>query len=138
MAGKEVQLSVSTPLYQRLEQAARLAQCEVQDVIVSALETALPYLPEPLPREDAAELARLALLDDATLRALAETFLPRQQQRRFTTLLRKEEAGRLRGGERTEWEELKHTYHRISHMKAKAQYILDQRAKGREAQVDTR
>ena len=67
MAGKEVQLSVSMPLYQRLEQAARLAQCEVQDVIVSALETALPCLPEHLPREDAAELTRLALLDDGVV-----------------------------------------------------------------------
>jgi hypothetical protein len=136
MAGREVQLSVSKPLYQRLEQAARLAQCDVQDVIVSALETVLPFLPERLPLEDAADLARLALLDDETLRALAETFLPRQQQRRFTTLLRKEEEGRLRVGERKEWEGLKHTYLRISHMKAKAQFILGQRAKEREAQVN--
>ena len=138
MAGIEVQLSVSKPLYQRLEQTARLAQCEVQDVIVSTLETALPVLPEPLHLEDAAALARLALLDDETLRALAETFLPRPQQRRFTTLLCKEEAGRLRVGERKEWEGLKHTYRRLSRMKAKAQFLLDQRAKGRKAQVDAR
>jgi hypothetical protein len=138
MAGIEVQLSVSKPLYQRLEQAARLAQCAVQDVIVSALETALPVLPEHLHLEDTTDLARLALLDDETLQALAATFLPRQQQRRFTTLLRKEEEGRLRVGERQEWEGLKHIYLRISHMKAKAQFILDQRAKGRKAQVDAR
>ena len=133
MAGIEIQLSVSKPLYQRLEQTARLAQCEVQDVIVSTLETALPFLPEHLHLEDAADLTRLALLDDETLRALAETFLPRLQQRRFITLLRKEEAGRLRVGERKEWEGLKHIYLRISRMKAKAQFILDQRAKGRKA-----
>ena len=138
MAGIEVQLSVSNPLYQRLEQTARLAQCEVQDVIVSTLEISLPVLPEHLHLEDAADLARLALLDDETLRALAETFLPRPQQRRFTTLLRKEEAGRIRVGERKEWEGLKHTYFRLSRMKAKAQFILDQRAKGRKAQVDAR
>jgi hypothetical protein len=138
MVGIEVQLSVSKPLYQRLEQTARLAHCEVQDVIVSALETAVPFLPEHLHLEDATDLARLALLDDETLRALAATFLPRPQQRRFTTLLRKEEAGRLRVGERQEWEGLKHTYLRISHMKAKAQFILDQRAKGRQAQVEAR
>jgi hypothetical protein len=136
MAGIKIQVSVSKPLYQRLEQTARLAQCEVQDVIVSTLETALPFLPEHLPLEDAADLARLALLDDETLRALAETFLPRPQQRRFTTLLRREEAGHLRMRERKEWEELKHTYLRISRMKAQAQFILDQRAKGRKAQVE--
>jgi hypothetical protein len=136
MAGIAVQLSVSKPLYQRLEQAARLAQCAVQDVIVAALETALPVFAEHLHLEDAVDLARLALLDDETLQTIAATFLPRQQQRRFTTLLRKEEAGRLRGGERQEWEALKHTYLRISHLKAKAQFLLDQRAKGRKAQVD--
>ena len=138
MAGIEVQLSVSKPLYQRLDQTARLAQCAVQDVIVSALETAVPVLPEHLPLEDAADLARLTLFDDETLRALAATFLPRPQQRRFTTLLRKEEAGRLRVGERQEWEGLKYTYLRLSRMKAKAQFILDQRAKGRKAQVEAR
>ena len=136
MAGIPIQLSVSKPLYQRLEQTARLAHCEVQDVIMSTLETALPVLHEHLPLEDAADLARLALLDDETLRALVETFLPRPQQRRFTTLLRKEEAGHLRMSERKEWEELKHTYLRLSCMKAKAQSLLDQRAKGRKAQVE--
>jgi hypothetical protein len=138
MAGVEVQVSVSQPLYHRLEQAARLAQCAVQDVIVSTLETALPVLPEALQPEDAAELARLALLDDETLRALAATFLPRHQQRRFTTLLRKEEEGRLRVDERPEWEALKHTYRRLSHLKAKAQFLLNQRAQGRKEQVETR
>ena len=138
MAGIEVQVSVSKPLYHRLEQAARLAHCAVQDVIVSALETALPLLPEHLHLEDTTDLARLALLDDETLRALAATFLPRHQQRRFTTLLRKEEAGRLRGGERQEWEGLQHLYRHIAHLKAKAQFILDQRATGRKAQVDAR
>lgn len=138
MAGIEVQLSVSKPLYHRLEQAARLAQCAVQDVIVSTLETALPVLPEALPLEDAADLARLALLDDETLHALAATFLPRHQQRRFTTLLRREEEGRLRVDERQEWEALKHTYLRLSYLKAKAQFLLNQRAQGRKAQVDAR
>ena len=133
MANIAVLLSVSQPLYQRLTQAARLAQCEVQAVIVSTLETALPGLPEPLPLEDAADLTRLAFLDDETLRALASTFLPRHQQRRFTTLLRKEEEGRLRANERQEWEELKHTYFRLSHVKAKAQFLLDQRAKAHKA-----
>jgi hypothetical protein len=138
MAEIEVPLSVSKSLYQRLEKAARLAQCDVQDVIVSALETALPFLPETLQPEDAEALARLALLDDETLQTLAETFLPQRQQRRFTALFRKEEEGRLSADERHEWEGLKHTYLRISHMKAKAQFLLDQRAKGRKVQVDAR
>ena len=138
MAEIDVPLSVPEPLYQRLEKAARLAQCDVQDVIVSALEIALPSLPDNLELEDAVVLTRLALLDDETLRTIADSFLPQQQQRRYTTLLRKEEEERLSTAERHEWEGLKQTYLRTSHMKAKANFILDQRAKGRKAQAGTR
>jgi len=60
------------------------------------------------------------------------------KQRRFSTLLRKEAEGRLRVNERQEWEELKHTYRRISHLKTKAQFILDTASKRSKTQVDAR
>lgn len=117
-----VQLSIPKPLYQQLEQTARLTQCDVQEVIVSALETLVSSLPEHLSQEDTAEIARLALLDDETLQTIAEAFLPPAQHRRFTSLLRKEETGRLRPGEREEWQRLQHAYLRLSHTKARAQF----------------
>lgn len=127
----EVRLRLPGRLYQRLEETARLANCDVKAVIVSALETALPPLPDDLPPELAADLANWALLDDEALRALADAFLPPKQQRRFTTLLRKEAAGRLRARERQEWEALQREYLRVSQNKAKARFILDHRAKAR-------
>jgi hypothetical protein len=78
------------------------------------------------------------VLDDEMLRAIAEAVLPPQQQRRFTTLLRKEAAGRLSIREREEWQDLQHAYLRVSRNKAKAQFLLGQRAKGRKGQVQTR
>jgi len=105
MEAMKVQVRVPSHLYQRLQQTAHLTQCAVQNVIVSALEAALPPLPQTLSQEDAADLARWALLDD-TLRAIAEAMLPPPQQRRFTTLLRKEAAGRLSAREREEWQAL--------------------------------
>jgi hypothetical protein len=137
MEAMEVQVRVPTHLYQRLEQTARLAKCAVQDVIVSALETALPPPPETLPHEDATDLARWALLDDETLRAIAGAILPPKQQRRFTTLIRKEAAGRLSAREREEWQALQHAYLRVSRNKAKALFLLEQRTKGRKVQVQT-
>lgn len=135
MEAMQVQVRLPPHLYQRLQQTARLTQCAVQEVIVSALEAALPPLPQTLPQEDAADLARWALLDDETLRVIAEAMLPPPQQRRFTTLLRKEAAGRLSAREREEWQALQHTYLRVSRNKAKAQFLLEQRTKERKVQA---
>ena len=101
------------------------------EVIVAALEAALPPLPDDLPPNVTAEVARWAWLDDVSLRAVAEAFLPRQQQRRFTTLAHKEETGRLTAREREEWKQLQQAYLRLSRNKAMAQFILTQRAQGR-------
>jgi hypothetical protein len=138
MDAMEVQVSVPKRLYQRLTQTARLANCDVQEVIVSTLAVALPPLPSNLSDEDSADLMRWALLDDAALQAIATAFLPAKQQRRYTALLRKAEAGRLRAHEQQEWDTLKHTYLCVSRNKAKAQFLLDQRAKACKGQVDKR
>src|SRR5713101_1740426 len=124
----EVKLQLPTRLYQRVVQAAQGTKCEVAEVIVAVLEAALPPLPDDLPPDVNAEVVRWAWLDDASLRAVAEAFLPRQQQRRFTTLARKEETGRLTAREREEWEQLQQAYLHLSQNKAIAQFILTQRA----------
>jgi len=126
----EVKLQLPTRLYQRVAQAAQGTKCEVTEVIVAALEAALPPLPDDLPPDVSAEVMRWAWLEDEALRAVAEAFLPRQQQRRFTTLARKGETGRLTAREREEWEQLQHAYLRLSQNKAMAQFILTQCAQG--------
>lgn len=120
-------------LYRRVERTARLTKCHFSEVIVSALETSLPLLPDELPRDVAEDLAGWTLLDDEALRAIAGAFLPKKQQRRFAILLRKHEAGALRARERAEWEALQQEYLRVSQNKAKAQYLLAQREKARKA-----
>ena len=110
---------------------ARLAQCDVGELILLALETAAPPLPDERSPELTAELAGWALLDDEALRAIADALLPPKLQRRYTTLLRKGEKGRLCAHEREEWEAIKQQYQRISENKAKAWYLLDQRTKAR-------
>ncbi|MFN0121237.1 MAG: hypothetical protein ACKV2V_12125 [Blastocatellia bacterium] len=119
-------------LYQRLEQTADAVHCKVADVLVATLETRLPLLPDHLPSALAADLQRWAMLDDQALRALADAFLPAKQQRRFTTLLRKFEAGQLTERQRREWEQLQQDYLRLSQNKAKARFLLLQREQARQ------
>jgi hypothetical protein len=131
MQGMELKLRLPKQLYQRLERMARLARCEMREAILLALEAAVPPLPDALPSELAADLARWAVLDDEALRAIADAFLPPKLQRRYTTLLRKGEEGRLSALEHEEWEALKQQYQRISENKAKVRFLLDQRTKAR-------
>jgi hypothetical protein len=131
MQAMVLKLRLPEQLYQRLERMARLARCEMGEVILLALEAAVPPLPDALPSELAADLARWAVLDDEALRAIADAFLPPKLQRRYTTLLRKGEEGRLSALEHEEWEALKQQYQRISENKAKARFLLDQRTKAR-------
>jgi hypothetical protein len=127
--GMRVQLPTS--LRRRIERTARLTKCNVSEVIASAVETSLPRLPNEVPLAVAEELAGWTLLDDEALRAIAGAFLPQKQQRRFTVLLRKKEAGTLKTRERAEWEALQQEYLHVSLNKAKAQYLLAQRQKAR-------
>ena len=131
MEAMEVKLRLPEQLYQRLEQMARLAQCDVKAFILLALEAVVPPLPDTLPPELAADLVGWAVFDDEALRAIADAFPPPKLHRRYTTLLRKGEEGRLSAHEREEWEALKQQYQRISENKAKARFLFDQRTKAR-------
>ncbi|MCH8289546.1 hypothetical protein IH992_00365 [Candidatus Poribacteria bacterium] len=131
MAVHEFALALPEKLYRRAERAARLTHCEIKDILVSTLETTLPFLPGDLPSDLAAELTEWAMLDDEALHAIASAVLSPQQQRRFSVLLRKESEGRLSEAEAQEWEELQQEYLRVSRNKAKAHFTLDQRAKAR-------
>jgi len=129
-----VKIQLSQRLYQRIEQTAHQTGCGVSELIVSALETRLPLLPDRLPPELAVDLARWSLLDDEALVAIANAFLPAKQQRRYSTLLRQANAGHLNARAQAEWDALQQEYLRFSQNKAKAQFLLAQRK--RAAQVE--
>ena len=127
MGTTEVKVRLPQRLYQRLKQTARLAECDTEDVILSAIEATLPPLPSKLAPESARELARMMLLDNDALRAIADAFLPPKRQRRFTTLLRREQDRGLGASEDQEFKALKREYLRVSQNKARARFILEQR-----------
>jgi hypothetical protein len=126
-ATRAVKIQLSQRLYQRVERTAHQTGCGVSELIVSTLETRVPPLPDRLPPELAADLGRWSLLDDEALLAIANAFLPAKQQRRYSTLLRQADAGRLNAREQGEWDALQQEYLRFSQNKAKAQFLLAQR-----------
>lgn len=129
-----MKIQLSQRLYQRIEQTAHQTGCGVSELIVSALETRLPLLPDRLPPELAVDLARWSLLDDEALVAIANAFLPAKQQRRYSTLLRQSNAGRLNARDQAEWNALQQEYLRFSQNKAKAQFLLAQRKSATQAE----
>jgi hypothetical protein len=127
MGATEVKLRVPPGLYRRLKRTARLADCDTEDVILSAIDSTLPPLPRKLAPESARELARMMMLDSEALRAIADAFLPTKRQRRFATLLRKDKRRGLNVSEKQEFDTLKQEYLRVSQNKALARFILEQR-----------
>ncbi|MFQ6043444.1 MAG: hypothetical protein ACE5PV_21530 [Candidatus Poribacteria bacterium] len=125
----ELALVLPENLYRRAESAARLTHRGVEEILISTLEATLPLLPDDLPPDLAANLAEWAMLDDEALRAIASAVLSPQQQRRFSILLRKESDGHLSQSETQEWKALQQEYLRVSRNKAKAHFLLNQRAK---------
>lgn len=126
-ATKGIVVQLPQRLYQRVEQTAQRTGYGIKELVVATLETGLPSLPESLPTELAAALARLSLLNDEALTAIANAFLPAKQQRRYSTLLRKSLAQRLNAHEEAEWNELQQEYLRFSENKAHAVFLLAQR-----------
>ena len=126
-ATRAVKVQLSQRLYKRVAQTAHQTGCGVSELIISTLETRVPSLPDRLPPELAADLGRWSLLDDEALLAIANAFLPAKQQRRYLTLLRQADAGRLNACQQAEWDALQQEYLRFSQNKAKAQFLLAQR-----------
>lgn len=124
---RAVRLPLSRHLHQRVERAARENGCAVTELIVSTLETRLPPLPDDQPPEISADLGCWSLIDNEALLAIANAFLPSKQQRRYSTLLRKANAGGLNLREQAEWDALQREYLRFSQNKAKGQFLLAQR-----------
>jgi hypothetical protein len=133
-ATRAVKIQLSQRLYQRVEETAHQTGCGVSELIVSTLETRVPPLPDRLPPELAADLGRWSLLDNEALLAIANAFLPAKQQRRYSTLLRQANAGRLNAREQAEWSALQQEYLRFSQNKAKAQFLLAQRKRASHAE----
>jgi hypothetical protein len=89
-----VTLRVPDVLYERVQHAAEALKRSLEDVVLLALATALPPLPE-LPRDVADELGALAFLDDAALLDVARSTSPPELGAEMDALLADKGRGEL-------------------------------------------
>ena len=86
MTVQTITLRLPEPLYRTARQIAQVTKRPIETVLQDSLSAVLPPLDDVEPNE-AAELARLALLDDAALWGEARTLMTRAEQTELQDLL---------------------------------------------------
>ncbi len=121
-----VTLNLSESLYQTARRVAEATGKSLEAVLQASIAHALPPL-DDVPPDEAAELAALALLDDADLWRIARTTLSTKEQAELHDLLDRQGAGDLTPAERRRLQELLEAYGRLTLRKAHAYLLLARR-----------
>lgn len=121
-----VTLELPEFLYQNAQRLARASQKSLESFLETSIAQSLPPL-DDVSSEEAAELAQLAQLDDASLwREARRTLSPRQQQD-MEYLLYGQSAGELTAAQQTKLEQLMQLYGQLTVRKAHASLLLARR-----------
>lgn len=126
MTTQTITLELPEPLYRSAHQMAKAAQKPLETVLRDSLVHMLPPL-DDVPPEKAAELAKLALLDDAALWLEARATMSPAEQAEIHQLLDRQSADELTSAERARLRELLDTYGRLTVRKAHAYLLLARR-----------
>jgi hypothetical protein len=126
MTVSTVAVPVPAPLYQRIEQLAKVTRRSVPETLASALTAALPPAPG-LPQTLADELAGLHWLSDAGLRKAIQPTFSKTQQERLGELNTLEDERPLTATEEAERTQLLAEYQRALLRRAEAFAVLAQR-----------
>ncbi len=121
-----IALELSEPLYRSARQVARATQKPLEVVLQDSIARSLPPLDDVSPKE-AAELAQLACLDDATLWRKARATMDEVEQARLHELLDRQGAGELTSAERASLQRLLDLYGQLMVHKAHAYLLLARR-----------
>jgi hypothetical protein len=123
MGFQTVTLQLPETIYQLVRRTAKAVKRPMKEVLVTILKSSLPSL-EGVPPEITSELTKLEYLSDKQLWAAARGTLPRPQQRRLSSLLRKNQAGKLAKAEQQALDELISQSERLMLRKARAYALL--------------
>ena len=126
MTVQTITLRLPEPLYRTARQIAQVTKRPIETVLQDSLSAVLPPLDNVEPNE-AAELARLALLDDAALWGEARTLMPRAEQTELQDLLDRQGSKALTTVEQARLRELMHVYGQLMVRKAHAYLLLARR-----------
>jgi hypothetical protein len=126
MTVQTITLRLPEPLYRTARQIAQVTKRPIETVLQDSLSAVLPPLDDVEPNE-AAELARLALLDDAALWGEARTLMTRAEQTELQDLLDRQGSKSLTTVEQVRLRELMHVYGQLMVRKAHAYLLLARR-----------
>jgi hypothetical protein len=126
MTVQTITLRLPEPLYRTARQIAQVTKRPIETVLQDSLSAVLPPLDDVEPNE-AAELARLALLDDAALWGEARTLMTRAEQTELQDLLDRQGSTALTTVEQARLQELMHVYGQLMVRKAHAYLLLARR-----------
>jgi hypothetical protein len=95
-----VTVGLPEEIYNRLEQSARITNTPVEELIIQSVKAGMPPSVNDLPTQYRQECLALERLGNNELRQVAESTLSAARQRRYSALLRKNQAGVLTERER--------------------------------------
>lgn len=119
-----VTIQLPEDIYRRLEQSAQVANTPLEEVLLWSVRAGMPPSINDLPpqfRQDCLDLERLS---DKELRRVAESAMAAGRQRKYTNLLRKNQAEALTKQEQQQLKNLGAEARRLTFRKAYAYALL--------------
>jgi len=95
-----VTLRLPDDIYRRLKQTAQVTNTPMEEVVVQSVKAGMPPSVSDLPSEVREEFLAIERLSDEQLWQMADSTLPAGRQRRYSYLLRKNQAGTVTERER--------------------------------------
>ena len=126
MDTQTITLKLPASLYRSAHQMAKATHRPLEAVLQESIALALPPL-DDVPAHEAAELAAMALLDDADLWREARAALTTDQQAELQGLLDRQEEEELSPQDKSRLQELLDAYGRLTVRKAHAWLLLARR-----------
>ena len=119
-----IAVQVPQPLYHRLQRIAELTQRPLESLVVQALSSSLPLLPDDLPPAMRDTLLALERLSDYELQQVADARVPREQYERYSALREKRHTGTITETEDAALEQLSQEADLLTLRKAYAAVLL--------------
>lgn len=118
-----ITLNLPESFVQPLERTMRATNQPIEQLLLTALQTALPPL-DGLSPETVAKLEALELLNDDSLRSVLLETVPANAQRRISQLLQQQEASPLSAADQKEFDELQEQADLVMLRKARSAVLL--------------
>jgi len=119
-----VTVGIPQDIYDRLKESAQVTKKPVEELIGQSVKAGMPPSLKNLPPEYREECLATERLSDKQLMQVAESTLPIGQERRYSSLLRKNQTGRLSDHEREQLRQLGAEARRLTLRKAYAYALL--------------